>query len=140
MARPRKGLPTLSPHQAHFVLEAAATEGKISAGDVNRYLGQMHEEISTLEERLARLRDAVVAPVERMFRREEKAAPAAPVPTRQQRRKKRKAASNPSMQLQGQYLGYIKQIPQKDRAKYKAIVKSNGREAAVAAMKKALGK
>jgi hypothetical protein len=45
-----------------------------------------------------------------------------------------------SQKLQGQYLGYIRQIPKTKRAVYQRISKMKGREEAIAAMKKALGK
>jgi hypothetical protein len=45
-----------------------------------------------------------------------------------------------SQKLQGQYLSLIGRIPKGQRAKFKAIVAKEGREAAIAAMQAALNK
>lgn len=59
MARPpRQTSGTLSPGQAHYVLERLQKERKVSAADVNRYVSEMGREISDLEQRLQRLKDA----------------------------------------------------------------------------------
>ncbi len=60
MARPPRqtsGTP-LSPGQAHYVLEQLIKERRISPGEINRYVGDMGREISDLESRLQRLREA----------------------------------------------------------------------------------
>lgn len=60
MARPpRQYSGSLSPGQASYVLERLQAERRISAIDIERYLREMKDEISTLEERLRRYRDAV---------------------------------------------------------------------------------
>lgn len=66
MARPRKnaggtgssGSPSLSSGQAAYVLDRLIAERRISPGEINRYVGEMGREISDLEARLARLREA----------------------------------------------------------------------------------
>jgi hypothetical protein len=45
-----------------------------------------------------------------------------------------------SQQLPGQYLGYVRQIPKTQRAKFRNISQAQGREKAIAAMNKQLGK
>ena len=45
-----------------------------------------------------------------------------------------------SRQLQGRYLGLIRQIPANRRAQYQKIAKDQGREAAINAMKSAVGR
>jgi hypothetical protein len=45
-----------------------------------------------------------------------------------------------SRALQGQYIGFLRQIPEGDRRRFQDIAKNQGREAAVAALKKRLGK
>ena len=68
MARPRKPITlSVSSSQAVYVLERAVADGKLSAADVDRYIAQMHNEISSLEARIAHLRDAIVAPVRKLF-------------------------------------------------------------------------
>ena len=65
MARPRKnaggtgsGSPSLSSGQASYVLDRLIAERRISPGEINRYVSEMGREISDLEQRLARLREA----------------------------------------------------------------------------------
>lgn len=59
MARPpRQYSGSLSPGQASYVLERLQAERRVSASDIERYVQEMKSEISTLEQRLDRLRDA----------------------------------------------------------------------------------
>ena len=66
------------------------------------------------------------------------AAPAAPG------KRRRRARITPeqlaSRQLQGRYLGLIRQIPASRRGQYQKIAKESGREAAINAMKSAVGR
>lgn len=59
-------------------------------------------------------------------------------------KKRRRARITPeqlaSRQLQGRYLGLIRQIPASRRAQYQKIAKESGREAAINAMKSAVGR
>lgn len=56
---PRQYSGSLTPGQASYVLERLIGERRVSAADVERYVKEMQSEISTLEQRLQRLRDAV---------------------------------------------------------------------------------
>lgn len=59
------------------------------------------------------------------------------------KRRKRVARSQDaveSQRIQGQYLGYLRQIPEARRTKYKSIALKDGREKAIEAMRKVLGK
>lgn len=59
MARPsRQNAGTLSPGQAHYVLERLIKERRVAASEISRYIEEMGLEISDLEQRLQRLRDA----------------------------------------------------------------------------------
>ena len=62
MPRPRKnatgGGGSLSAGQASYVLDRLIAERRISPGEINRYVGEMGREISELEQRLRRLREA----------------------------------------------------------------------------------
>jgi hypothetical protein len=42
--------------------------------------------------------------------------------------------------MQGRYIAYLRQVPESRRAKYQAIVKTEGREAAIKKMRADLGK
>ena len=144
MPRPKRtwGGVQLSPGQASYVIDRLVSDRRISAGEVNRYVSEMHREIAELERRLAALREAsgVVRRAPAAARRA--AAPAA-APAKAGRRRRR-AAITPqqlaSRQLQGRYLGLIRQIPANKRAQYQKIAKEKGREAAIKEMQNALGK
>ena len=127
----------LTPHQASFVLQKALADHKLSHADVKRYLASMHEEISSLEARLTRLKDAVVAPVKSAFRTVEKKVMGGdiPFPLGKKKRKMRISAKRrASMQLQGEYLGLLVKLPKSQRAKFQKIAKEEGRDRAIAAM------
>lgn len=132
MARPAQ-LPTLTPGQAQYVLNQLIADGTVKAADVRRHAASIQEEIGTLERRLAELRAAAsgVHPV----RAAKRAARSVAKKVRQL-----SAKTKASYQVQGQYLGYIRQIPKTQRAKYQRLAKEQGREKAIAALKKALGK
>ena len=49
------------------------------------------------------------------------------------------AAVVESRRLQGQYIGNLRKIPEKEQDRYRAIVKTKGVAAGVAAIKKRLG-
>jgi hypothetical protein len=145
MARRRKTAPvSFSPAQAVFILERATADRKLSRADVRSYLAQMGEEISSLEARLASLRHAAVDPVKRFVHKVEEKVMGGDQPFPLKKRKKRvkrvSAEVAASRKLQGQYLSLFRQIPKTKRPTYQKLSKAEGREAAVAAMKKALGK
>lgn len=106
---------------------------RVSAADVNRYAADMQREISALEERLQSLRSAVSASSAML--------PARRGPGRPRRRARTLTPEQrASRQLQGRYLGLIRQIPANRRAQYAKIVKERGREAAIKEIKGALNK
>jgi hypothetical protein len=170
----------LSSGQASYVLDRLVADRRISAGEISRYVADMHREISSLEERLNSLRSAAgapSAPAAAPKRRPGRppgsgAAAAAAGGTRKRRRgrppasaaapatsggdaapaaaggakrgRKRRTAITAeqlaSRQLQGRYLGLIRQIPANRRGPYQKIAKEQGREQAIKEIAKALGK
>lgn len=172
MARPKRSpdSPSYSHGQAHYVLSRLLDERKISHGEVGRYVGEMHGEISSLEKRLASLREAAGHSAaasggqtggarrgrppgsgKRRGRPPASASAAAAstggssaaaTPARRGRPpgsgKKRKSALSAeqlaSRQLQGRYLGLIRQIPANKRGQYQKIAKEKGRESAIKEM------
>jgi hypothetical protein len=133
---------------------------RISPGEVVRYVNEMQREIDELERRLQSLRAAVgggggarsaAAPARRRgrppgSRNRAKAAAAAPAAAAggAKRGRRRRSAITPeqlaSRQLQGRYLGLIRQIPASRRGPYQKTAKDKGREAAIKEMQTALGK
>lgn len=179
MPRPRTNQPsvsTLSPGQASYVLERLVADRRISPGEINRYVSDMHREISDLEQRLHSLRTATgtsstaaaspAAPARRRPGRPPgrrpgrpgrppasaaaQTAPAAAPTGRRRGRppgggKKRGGAALSaeqlaSRQLQGRYLGLIRQIPASKRGQYQKTAKEKGREAAIKEMQDTLKK
>ena len=134
------------------------TERRVSPGEVIRYVNEMQHEIDELERRLQALRAAAGGgmsagvPARRRpgrppgSRNKKTAAAAAPAArgAKRGRRRRRRSAITPeqlaSRQLQGRYLGLIRQIPASRRGQYQKIAKDKGREAAIKEMQGALGK
>lgn len=61
MPRPRKApaaAPTLNAGQAAYVIDRLISERRVSSSDVSRYVTEMQREITDLEQRLTRLREA----------------------------------------------------------------------------------
>lgn len=150
MGRPRKraAAPQLTAGQASYVLDRLVRDRRISSGEVSRYVTEMHREISELELRLDALKQASggsTAPAR--GRRGGRRAAAAPAsgegsarPAKRRRRSKVTAEQKASRQVQGRYLGLIRQIPASKRAQYQKTAKDKGREAAIKDMAAALNK
>lgn len=155
MARPRKASSQhlFSPGQAKYVLERLIKDRRISSADVRRYVADIRQEIGDLEQKLASLREATgeairgalqaITPGRRGRRRgrppgsgSKQAGTGAP----KRRRTRITAQQLASRQLQGRYLGLIRQIPATRRGQYQKIAKDNGREAAIKAMQTVLHK
>lgn len=133
MPRPAQ-VPSLSPQQALYILEKLIDERKVTADDVRRHVAGMWQEMSALQKRIAELRgltEPIKHPVRAARTTREKVKRAV---------KRISAERRASQQLQGQYLGYMRQVPEAQRERYKKIATEEGREKAIAAMKAALGK
>ena len=156
--------------QASYVLDRLISDRRISPGEVSRYINDMQSEINDLERRLEQLRAATTggaapsagaaAPAARRRGRPPGSAnrgpgrppgrpgrppgrpPAAAAAPKAGRRGR--SAITPeqlaSRQLQGRYLGLIRQIPANKRAQYQRTAKEKGREAAIREMQGVLGK
>lgn len=182
MPRPRLNAPApqLSGGQASYVLDRMIADRRISPGEVSRYVGDMHREISDLESRLQMLRthagasstsgattgarrgpgrppgrppgSGMTTGGKRRGRPPGSGRKAAPAPVaaagtsgstgvkRRRRRSKITPEQLASRQLQGRYLGLIRQIPASRRAQYQRIAKEKGREAAINEMKSAINR
>lgn len=110
-------------------------EGKVAASDVGRFF-----EIRNLERRLAELRGVVT----KRRGRPPASQATAPAPAGGGKRKRSSRNLTPqqraSRQLQGRYLGLIRQIPASQRARYAKLAKDKGRESAIKEMQSALNK
>jgi hypothetical protein len=124
--------PGISPGQASYVVERLLAERRISPSDVNACLADLAREIRDIEDRIATLRAVAGSDMPR---------PKTSPKRRVARRKRVGRPGRPSaMQLNGRYMGFYRQIPKYDQAKYSAIRKEQGIEAAIRAMRERLGK
>ncbi len=135
----------LNPGQSHYVLQRLIGDRRVSAGEVSRYVADMGREIDELEQRLRSLREASAATARGGARRRPGRPPAATAaPAAGGRRRRRRgpvsAERRASQQLQGRYLGLIRQVPASKRARYTKVAKEKGREAAIKEMTAALGR
>ncbi|MGZ5494015.1 MAG: hypothetical protein ACXWHG_10435 [Thermoanaerobaculia bacterium] len=155
MARPRKSASqhNFTPGQAKYVLERLIKDHRISASDVRGYVDEMRSEIGVLEERLRSLREAageaIRSAVQALTPRRRRGRPPgsgakAPAAAKPRAKRRRRARITPeqlaSRQLQGRYLGLIRQIPASRRGQYQKIAKERGREAAIKEMSAVLHK
>lgn len=140
MARPRKSAAQhhLSAGQAKYVLDRLISDRRVSSSEVQRYVNDMHREISDLEQRLRSLREATGQAIRGVIERftpgnggQRRGRPAGAT---RKRRTKITAEQLASRQLQGRYLGLIRQIPASRRGTYQKVAKERGREAAIREM------
>lgn len=135
--------PTMTPNQALYVLESALAEKKITKADIRRYLSKLATEIRDLEQRISILRSHSVG-TSQTFEKDGAFETRTDSRTRTRRLPLEKTKSpkrvsperRASMKLQGQYLALIAKVAKKDRAKFKKLAKTEGREKAIAAMRK----
>jgi hypothetical protein len=137
MARLRKQHASVTANQALYIVERALADRKLSSADIARYVDAMRREIASLEERVAYLTSALVEPIKHVIT-EVKAAV-----KKRKRKGPRKAVTaerQASMKLQGEYLRSLRSIPERQRGRFKRLAKAEGREKAIAEMKKIVGK
>jgi hypothetical protein len=113
----------LSPSQALYVLDRLVRERRVNGREVSRMASEMTAEIADLERRLEMLRGSGSAANDgRRSSRPVNAAVAA------------------SRRLQGEYMGLMRHITGRERARIKKLAASKGREAAVREMRTKLGR
>ena len=134
MPRGRRRGWNITPTDARDFLQNLIQEGKVAASDVARFF-----EIRNLERKLAELRGTVTR---RRGRPPASQSAAAAGGGKRKRRASRNLTpqQRASRQLQGRYLGLIRQIPASQRSRYARVAKDKGREAAIKVMQSALNK
>jgi len=132
---PKRKKNILSPSNAARLVEILIKEGKILAHEIARYL-----HIAQLEERLAKLRGSKVRHVRRSKNSSKPKSSKRAKRSKPSKRPKRKisAKGRKSYQIQGRYIAYIRRFTKSDRSKYAKLAKEQGRESAIAAMRKDL--
>lgn len=132
--RNRATTPELTAAQARYILEKLIDERKVTAADVQRHVAGMWDEMGVLEKRLAELRDAA-EPLKHPVRAARKVGAKVKAAARRVTAERRA-----SMKLQGRYLSLLRQIPEKQRARYQKLAKDEGRESAINQMSAAVKK
>jgi hypothetical protein len=137
--RKRSASADLSPAQAQYVVRRLLADRAIRINQVRGYLAELNTEIATLEQQLAFLRDAsgqAGARTTSAGRSRQSTGGAADAPRRRNISPERREA----LRLQGHYLALIRQVPARQRGQYKAMVEKRGKEAAIAALRRAVEK
>ena len=133
-----------SAEQSQYIVARACNDGRLSDRIIRAYLDEVASQISTIETRLVQLRQLAGGKARKPAERTPIAAgtrSSSRVTTRRRARRARVTAKNAaSQQIQGRYIAYLRQLPAKDRPRYQTIAKTKGREAAIAAIRKALGR
>jgi hypothetical protein len=121
-----------------YFLDYALAEKKITKADLTRYEQKLKEEMTSLEVRLDQLRNAMGAASTKIAQVVKSAGNEIPTPFRKARRKVKKATAEvmASRKLQGHYISALRSLPKSKRAKFAAIAKEKGREAAIREIKK----
>ena len=119
----------LTPGQALYVLDRLMRERRINAREVSRMASEMNQEIADLERRLALLR------VDSSSGSSRRSAGSGRRPSRPVN-----PAVAASRRLQGEYMGLMRHITGRERARIKKIAAEKGREAAVKEMRSHLGR
>jgi hypothetical protein len=131
MARPKQTAGVnMTAGQAQYLVRRLIADRKVTEAQVNRYLSELTTEIASLEQRLEMLREAST---------ERRAGGASSGAAGGRRRRNLSPERRESLRLQGHYLALIRQVPARKRAHFKAIVDKRGKEAAIAALRRAVG-
>jgi hypothetical protein len=148
--------PTLdvTPGQATYVINRLLAERRLTTSDVQHYLDELHREIATTEQRLTQLR--ALAPhastpsntTRTTSKRDQQEIASNTIASNTiasntaKRRKRRRfsPATRAQQQLQGRYMGYLRQLPSHLKPRFHAINASHGITAAITALKNHLGK
>ena len=137
--RKRAASPDLTAGQAQYVVRRILADRKVTISLIRQYLGELDSEIATLAQQLEILRAASGGGASRRSSRagsgEGGASTGAP-----RRRRNLSPERRESLRLQGHYLALIRQVPARQRPQYKEMVEKRGKEAAIAALRRAVGK
>lgn len=133
----------LNVGQLRFIVERAQRDGRLNDRVIEGYLRELQDEIRDVEDRLQMLRGVAS---------QQPSAPARPQNARRRVSSPRKAQSAgnergrasaknaASQQIQGRYIAYLRQLPKKERPKFQEMARSEGRETAIEAIRKTLGR
>ncbi len=129
----------LSESQAHYVLNALVSEGKVRTAQVRDVLRNREREIRKLRERLAALEKLSPAGVSRAPRggRAARRSAGSKVRARRLRMSPRVRALR---KLQGKYMGYVRRLKPADKDRVRSVREKRGMDAAIRLAKSLGGK
>jgi hypothetical protein len=122
---PKRKRSAVTRTNAARILEMLVEEGKILAHDIARYL-----KIAEVEDRLRMLRGGEVPVTHRRGKNHRNV----------KMKRSISVAGRKSYRIQGRYIAYIRRFPKAARSKYRKIAKNQGREKAIATMRKDLSR
>jgi len=139
--RTRKRLPAISAEEARQALQVLVEEGRVAAREVASALRRRDKRIRELREKLAALGAEASAAFQRAARRARPGRVARQRAKAVRRRAKRTItrAQRVARQAQGRYMAAIRRLSKDSKEKVRAIRKSSGVRAAIAAAKKLAG-
>jgi hypothetical protein len=130
--------------QLQYIVSRACSDGTLTERTIRGYLADLAKEITGIEARIRELRELATGSAATGNAKTLPARAAAsarrPKTTTKLRRGRTSAKNAASRKIQGRYIAYLRQIPQKDRPRYQELAKTRGREVAIAAMQKARGR
>lgn len=130
--------------QLQYIVTRACNDGNLTERTIRGYLADLGKEIASIEARIQELRQLATgsASTDNAKARPPRAAASARglKAAKRPRRGRTSAKNVASRKIQGRYIAYLRQIPQKDRPRYQELAKTRGREVAIVAMQKTLGR
>ena len=118
----------LSDGQAHYVLNALVSEGKVRAAQVRDVLKNREREIRVLRERLAALEKLAPAGASRT-------AGGARASRRSGKIRARRVRMSPRLRalrkLQGKYMGYVRRLKPAEKSRVRGVREKQGMDAAI---------
>jgi hypothetical protein len=137
----------LTAGQASYVIDRLLADRRVSAAEINRYLGEMQDEIAAITAKIERLRGIATpsAPAPNPPLRGGPAAAlreqeSAPVPTARRRKMRLSPATRAMRKEQGSYIGYLRQVSERERRRFQRIREMSGYGPAIQALRAYLGK
>ncbi len=127
----------LSDSQAHYVLIALVSEGKVRAAQVRDVLKNREREIRSLRERLVALEKLSPVGVSRVPRGGRAARRSGKVRARRVRMSPRVRALR---KLQGKYMGYARRLKPAEKNRVRSVREKQGMRAAIRLAKSLAGK
>jgi hypothetical protein len=114
---------SLTPNQAHYVLNSLIAQGKLRLSQIQKTLKGRETEIRALKERLASLEGVGASSAARTGRRSRRSRSA---DGGARRRRKMSPRVRALRRLQGKYMGYVRRLKPAEKARVRAVREKQG--------------